>query len=383
MMQLHACGMLAADTQVLKEGTEEWFPYADAFKEVIHLPPVPRKSQGASFAGNTWTKVTDGVSSAAGLEKLEGAGAKNLFGNLFRKRTLEELEEHFSCGTSLTTPTLDKVDPTWPAPWVFMRLLGFSVIATIGFYWAIDRFKNLLFYPGWLFMGAFAVPFSVMFFFIETNVLRNVSFYRVLKLLFLGGLMSLIFTLFLSEMTSLGNWFGAMGAGPVEELAKMLAVVFVAKSWQRQHWTLNGILLGAAVGAGFAAFETAGYIFVFAANGGDGEAIMILRAFCAPFTHIIWAAATVGALWRFKGQKDFSFNMLKEWPVLRVLLFVITLHVLWNSPLTFPGVGDLLGGVIKYLILGILGWILVLLLIQDGLNQVRKAQGTANVSNPE
>ncbi len=383
MMELHACGMLAGDTQVLKEGTEEWFLYADAFKEVVNLPPVPQRSQSASFAGSTWAKVADGVSSAAGLERLEGAGAKSLFANLFRKRTLEELEEHFAVGTSLTTPPLDKVDASWPAPWVFMRLLGFSIITTIGFYWAILRFNNPLLYPGWLLMGAFAVPFSVMFFFIETNVLRNISFYRVLKLLFLGGLMSLIFALVLFETTDADRWFGAMAAGPLEELAKIVAVVFVAKHWERSHWTLNGMLLGAAVGSGFAAFETAGYIFMTAGQGGPQEGVMILRGFCAPFTHIIWAAATVGALWRVKGQQTFSFSMLKEWPVLRVLLFVMALHAIWNSPLAFPGVGDFLGVVIKYVVLGVLGWILVLLLIQSGLSQVKTAQKGTVSGNPE
>jgi RsiW-degrading membrane proteinase PrsW (M82 family) len=314
------------------------------------------------------------VSSAAGLERLEDAGAKGLFGALFQKRTLEDLEEHFAVGTKLTTPNLDQVQLGWPAPWVFMRLLGFSVIATIGFFWAINRFNNFLLYPGWLFMGAFAVPFSVMIFFLETNVLRNVSFYRVLKLLFLGGLMSLVFALVLFETTAADQWFGAVAAGPVEELAKLLAVVFIAKNWVRMHWTLNGMLLGAAVGAGFAAFETAGYILNTAVNGASETGVMILRAFFTPFTHIIWTAATAGALWRFKGTEPFSFGMLKEWSVLRILLFVMGLHALWNSPVMFPFFGEFLGYVIKWLILGLVGWVLVILLIQDGLNQVRKAR---------
>jgi len=380
MMELRACGMLAADTQVAKEGTEEWFLFDDVFNNPIKLPPVPGGTQAASISESAWSRVAGGVSSAAGLEKLEGASAKGLFGQLFQKRTIEDLEEHFAVGTTTTTPALDQVQTGWPAPWVFMRLLCFSVITTIGFFWAISRFDNFLLYPGWLFMGAFAVPFSVMIFFLETNILRNVSIYRVLKLLFLGGLMSLVFALVLYEMTSADRWFGAMAAGPLEELAKLLAVVLVARKWNRMHWTLNGMLLGAAVGAGFAAFETAGYILSTAVNGADETGVMILRALSTPFTHIIWTAATAGALWRFMGTKSFSFGMLKEWPVLRILLFVIGLHVLWNSPLMIPMLGDFMGYVVKWLILGIVGWILIILLIQDGLNQVKKAQaadGTA------
>lgn len=382
MMELRFCGLLSDDTPVAKEGSGEWLAYADAFKDLADATPVPGKQTGQSLAGSAWSRVADGVSNATGLEKLEGNGAKQLFGALFQKRTLEEMEDSFAVGTGLTTPDIQKVCAEWPAPWVFMRLLSFSVIVTIGFYWALQRFENIKLYPGWLFMGAFAVPVSVMFFFIETNVLRNISFYRVMKLLVFGGLVSLIFALFLFETTAAAQWFGAMAAGPVEELAKLMAVVFVAKQWKHMHYTLNGMLLGAAVGAGFAAFETAGYIFEHAISGGSDTAIMILRAMTTPFTHIIWTSATVGALWRFKGERDFGFGMLKEWPVLRILLFVMALHALWNSPLVFPLVGDFLGNVLKFLILGATGWLLVLMLIQSGLNQVKVLQASMGMPNP-
>jgi RsiW-degrading membrane proteinase PrsW (M82 family) len=383
MMELRACGMLTDATQVAKEGADEWTNYADAFKDAVKLPPVPPKQKGPSLVVNTWSRVTDGVSSATGLEKLEGHGAKSLFGALFSKRTIEEIEDSFAVGTANTTPTLKNVSADWPAPWVFMRLLSFSIVVTIGFYWALQRFDNIKLYPGWLFMGAFAVPISVMFFFVETNVLRNISLYRVLKLFFFGGLISLIFALFLFEMTAAAEWFGAMSAGPVEELAKLLAVAFVAKQWKNMHWTLNGMLLGAAVGAGFAAFETAGYIFEYAIKDGSDIQVMLLRAMTTPFTHIIYTACTAGALWRFKGERDFDFSMLKEWPVLRILLFVMALHAIWNSPLSVPLFGGLSGILLKSLILGVIGWLLVLMLIQSGLAQVKKAQEAANPITPQ
>ena len=47
-----------------------------------------------------------------------------------------------------------------------------------------------------------------------------------------------------------------MEAGVVEEVAKLLTVVVVMRS-TRYKYILNGILFGATVGAGFAAFETA------------------------------------------------------------------------------------------------------------------------------
>lgn len=368
--------MITDDTQVAMEGAGTWATYIDALGSSPVTTPVHAMVKGASIASNAWSRVADGVSSAVGLEKLEAHGAKTLFGALFQKRTIEDLENSFTFGTVHTTPQLKDVSDEWPAPWVFMRLLSFSIVVTIGFYWALQRFENIKLYPGWLFMGAFAVPVSVMFFFVETNVLRNISVYRVLKLFFYGGLISLIFALFLFEMTSAAEWFGAMAAGPVEELAKLGAVVFVAKKWKNMNWTLNGMLLGAAVGAGFAAFETAGYIFEFAILGGNDIAVMLLRAMSSPFTHIIWTACTAGALWRYKGENEFHFGMLKEWPVLRILLFVMATHAIWNSPLTVPFLGGLSAMLVKILILGAIGWMLVLMLIQSGLGQVRNAKNS-------
>ena len=49
-----------------------------------------------------------------------------------------------------------------------------------------------------------------------------------------------------------------MEAGIVEEVAKLLTVVVIMRN-VRYKYILNGILFGATVGAGFAAFETAGY----------------------------------------------------------------------------------------------------------------------------
>ncbi len=42
--------------------------------------------------------------------------------------------------------------------------------------------------PGVIMIGAFTVPFSALVFFFEMNTYRNISFYEVLKVFFLGCL---------------------------------------------------------------------------------------------------------------------------------------------------------------------------------------------------
>lgn len=371
MVELHRCGLIAPHTQVVREGSEAWEPFQIAFP----LAVAPRPGNGSSLAGATWNKMAGGISHAAGLERLDGMQAKGVFQEIFRKHTLEEMEECFAVGTLRTTPAWTDVQRGWPAPWVFVRLMTFSVLLAVVFTWALVHYGNMNLYPGWIFMGAFSIPFSVMVFFLETNVLRNISFYRILKLFLFGGFLSLVFTLFINEQVGgLFEWLGPAAAGPIEELAKLVAVVAIARNWRGTRWTLNGMLLGAAVGAGFAAFETSGYILHFDfTDSSGGLPIMILRGLLAPFTHVIWTASTAGALWRRMGERSFSPAMLVEWPVLRILLIAIGFHMLWNSDLTVPLVGGYLGYLLKYLLLGAMGWSLVLVLIQDGIAQVTMA----------
>jgi RsiW-degrading membrane proteinase PrsW (M82 family) len=362
--------MLNAETSVALEGAEDWQPLDVAFAN-LPKPPLPKITGNGALS-----KLAAGVGAVAGLESSEsGGGFRSIFKDVFKKRTIEDMERQFAVGIPETTPPVGQLDTHWPAPWVFFRLITFSVVATFGFYWLLMRMQDPVVLPAWIFVGAFGIPFSVLVFFMEANVLRNVSFYRVLKLFMLGGLLSLIFTTIFNEVTGLGNWMGWSAAGPIEEVAKILAVVAFAAKWRDKFWSLNGMLFGAAVGAGFAAFETAGYIL--ARSDGNFEMTMFIRALYAPFTHVIWTAATAAALWRVMGSRKFEFGMLIEWQFLRVLLFIAAIHALWNSSIVVPMVGMPLGLQFKFLGLGVIGWFLIILLIHDGLAQIRKAQQVA------
>jgi RsiW-degrading membrane proteinase PrsW (M82 family) len=362
-------GNLPATVLVARAGAESWSGFMNVATQRVSTSPAAPKANA-----NLIENLAGKISQASGLEKLEGFSLKQLFSQVFRHHTAEEIEEHFSSGTIMTTPPLQSVNPNWPTPWAFVRLLGLSLIAAAVFYWAFGRFENPLLIPGWLFVGSFGIPFSVLVFFIESNVLRNVSFYRVLSLMFLGGLMSLIFSLFLFEYAHLlSSWLGAMAAGIVEETGKLLAVVFFTRHWSRFGWTLNGLLFGAAVGTGFSAFESAGYIFR-EDNISDAVTVMSIRACLSPLTHTIWTAAAAAALWRVKQNQHFEWSMLKDAKFLRIFLIVVVLHTLWNSPLQIPVVGPELGFIGFRLLLGLVGWIIVLLLMQSGLKEVRSAR---------
>jgi RsiW-degrading membrane proteinase PrsW (M82 family) len=359
-------GVITHDRMLIKEGTDTWISVGDFLVKNGVAATFERGKAAAILTG-----LGERVSQASGLEKLDGFSGRSFFSQVFGKHTSEEIEEHFTAGTRDTTPELSKINTGWPTPWAFFRIFSVSILLSVIFYWALGRFNNINLYPGYLFVGSFGLPLAVLVFFFEVNILRNVSFYRVLYLLVMGGLFSLVLSLFLFELSDLHSWLGAMSAGLVEEVGKLLAVIFLVRHWKNYNWILNGMLFGAAVGVGFAAFETAGYVF---RSIGAGEETMILRGLLAPFGHPIWTALAAGALWMVKGDRVFAWSMLKDPRFLRVFAFSVGLHVLWNSPISVPLLGGMTGDLAFRLMLGIVGWLLVLMLVQAGIKQVRQKQ---------
>jgi len=258
LKQMAAAGIISDETLVIQEGKSDWVSYC----QLKILPDETSEMQAQSYsAKKALTTLADKLSDASGLEKLEGFSIQNLFSAVFKKHSPEEVEEHFISGTAKTTPNLSDVLAVWPTPWAFVRLLFISLILFAGFYFATLQFENYRLIPGFLFVGCFGIPFSVLVFFMEINILHNISFYRVSMMMLLGGLLSLIISLFLFRVSDNLGDFGAMISGPIEETGKLLAVVYISKKWSNKNWILNGLLLGAAVGTGFEAFEDAGYCF--------------------------------------------------------------------------------------------------------------------------
>ena len=190
----------------------------------------------------------------------------------------------------------------------------------------------------------------------------------------LGGILSLIVTLF---------WDGIISSsirlplpGIIEEVGKASVLLLFVKN-AKYRWTLNGLLLGGAIGAGFAGFESAGYALRALLSGSDDpvgtvQQIILLRGVLAPGGHVAWAALEGAALWKVKGDRPFSGAMVQDARFLRVLGLSMVLHTVWDIQLFIP-VPELL-----YLpllgVLSVVAWIAIFGFIQDGLKQVQAAQ---------
>jgi RsiW-degrading membrane proteinase PrsW (M82 family) len=362
-------GAVFLDGQRTQHGTLEAQQQLRAGRSIWQLGSAPANDL-SSFLGNIGQRISD----VAGVEKIEGFDLSTMFSEVWRKRTDEEMEDYFAVGADTTTPQLKDVDTSWPRPWLFVKIFVLAALVYLGLVFAFQTFNNVLMIPALLTMGAFVMPFSLLIFFFEVNVPRNVPLYQILKMLFLGGILSVIMALALFQVTKVGSsetitWPGAVGIGLIEEAGKVGALLLIVNKL-KYRWLLNGMLFGAAVGTGFAAFESAGYAFTAAGDYGSDamlHSITMRGLLCVCGGHVLWCALTGAALWRVRGDRKFEWSMLQDFRFLRVYGLAAGMHALWDSPLNLPMYS-------KYIALGFVAWVAVLSFVQVGLKQVRAAQ---------
>jgi RsiW-degrading membrane proteinase PrsW (M82 family) len=370
LTKLIAEGGVDRNALVWRPGLAEWTPAASV-PELASVapppPPLPQKA-GKGFLSNLGARI----STASELPTISGMPVREiLVGGLQKKTASEDIEEEFIVGTRSTTPDLSAVATTWPAPRVFWRILAGALATYFLLYLGVKQFGNSNFVPGLIVIGSFVVPFSVVVLFFELNVPKNVSIYQVGKMLMLGGALSLIATMFLFDFipgSGVGAIVPAMLTGVIEETGKALALLIVLFS-ARYRWQLNGLLFGAAVGAGFAGFESAGYALRVAFDGGMDAALgnITLRALLSPGGHVIWTAMVGSAIWRVKGDRPFRLDMLVHRDVVRRWAIAVILHGLWDADLYVHPY-------IQLAILVVVGWYIVLAILKQALEEVAAAK---------
>ena len=308
---------------------------------------------------------------------------RDLFSKVFKRHTLDESEEIFIAGTKNTTPDVSSLSSSWPKPWLFSRIFLMFFITFVSLYICYELFDNLNALPGMIFIGAIAVPISLLVFFMEVNVPRNISFYEVLKVFFIGGGSSLVVALVLYMYFTPGEplgYFDAIIVGFVEEVAKLLVVAHFIKRNPEANYVLNGILLGAAVGAGFATFETAGYIL----NSGlsDGGSVMmlvmLLRGLLAPGGHVAWAAIAGGALLLAKRDRMLSIKHYFDYRFIIFFWLAIAMHAIWDMPIY---ISDIIP--VVQIVMTLFAWVILFVLMSAGLKEVSRKSLEAYISEQD
>ncbi|MEV6810814.1 PrsW family glutamic-type intramembrane protease [Micromonospora sp. NPDC051296] len=140
--------------------------------------------------------------------------------------------------------------------------------------------------------------------------------------------------------------------GLIEEAAKLVVPAVILLLWRRRPRSpSDGLVIGVASGAGFAALETMGYALraLVTSKGSLGavEEVLLFRGLTAPAAHLSWTGVTAAALFALAAAPS-----ARRW-----LLFVVTylgaviLHVCW----------DAVNAPLAYVVIGVvsLGWVLL------------------------
>jgi RsiW-degrading membrane proteinase PrsW (M82 family) len=186
-------------------------------------------------------------------------------------------------------------------------------------------------FPTVVMVGNFLIPITYVAFFYQHRHLSGLTLGSTAKGFIYGGLLgviaaSLLEPLFISRL----DFATAFVVGLIEEFAKILGILVIARQL-RHDSELDGIILGAAAGMGFAALESNGYAFsAFLRSGGSLSAtvgVTMLRGILSPVGHGTWTAILAGVLFRESEPDRFRFNF----KVFGAYLTVVILHGLWDG----------------------------------------------------
>ena len=211
--------------------------------------------------------------------------------------------------------------------------------------------------PTIILVGSFLIPVTFVTYALGRTD-QVVTAQRIFSAFVYGGLLGVLGASVL-ESAFLGRPSGLsyLGVGLIEEAVKLVALWLLARRLPR-YTVRDGIVLGAAVGFGFAAFESAGYAFnaLFTATGLSLPNLLeteVLRGILAPLGHGLWTAILGAALFAAAARRG---RLRPTRSVLGWYAAVVLLHWLWDAS----------RGVAVWLTLVLTGTPVQWLLIQEG-----------------
>ena len=319
-------------------------------------------------------------------------GFLNLIAYVFCIHSGKEIDEI----SASRKATIADMNGLWPRPWLYSRVLFIFVLSFSMLYacWVVEgkgEYSTLL--PGMTIIGTLAFPLSMLIFFFECNKFRSISLLSVLRYFLIGSCVSIVITFIFTFLFNIGletrvsvpieirkalglwyktirpfYWVDSHPAIPMliavlfEEFGKTLIIYIFLMHYRQQCYILQGMLIGAAVGAGFAVFESAGYAM---AGNTDIIGSILTRGLMSPACHTAWGALIGGGTMLInRGVLKYKFLINPKFSAL--YLFVCLLHFAWNYLL------DTNYTLNHNLQLSVFTWFLLLMLLWAGVLQIRK-----------
>jgi RsiW-degrading membrane proteinase PrsW (M82 family) len=257
---------------------------------------------------------------------------------------------------ALTHPSITAASPTESTllrrfGWFWVLVVG--TVLFVGVERTLVATQNPNLVPAALLLGAAVVPAAFVAFISGRRLPYSVGGAAIGAAAFFGGVIGLIMagTLEYDAARDLGS-LSMIGVGLIEETSKLVIPLVILLFAKRYRTPANGLLLGVAAGAGFAALETMGYAFttLLTSRGSITATVdeLLLRGFLSPAGHMAWTGIAATALYTAAAA---------GWQRRRVVEFVVAfavavgLHALWDSQSSLIGTA-----VVAVVSLAALGW---------------------------
>ncbi|BBG04005.1 MULTISPECIES: PrsW family glutamic-type intramembrane protease [Pseudonocardia] len=228
--------------------------------------------------------------------------------------------------------------------WIAVLVVGVVLTLAVDRALALTRDPNLV--PALILLGATTVPAAFLVFVHGRRLPYDIGAGTVAAVAVLGGVIGSTAAAVLEYATR--QAFGTLPAacvGLIEEGGKLLVPLGVLLALRQHRSAADGLLLGVAVGAGFAALETMGYAVSTLTNSHDGLTttldLLALRGLLSPAGHMAWTGIATAALfaaagsgWTLRGVARFA----------AAFAAAVGLHLAWDTTRSLPVIAAVAAG---------------------------------------
>jgi RsiW-degrading membrane proteinase PrsW (M82 family) len=260
---------------------------------------------------------------------------------------------------------------SWVRKWAWVGTLVIGAALYLAVLAVLMDTRNPNLFPTMILLGAIVVPLTFVTFADGRSGRWLIDGQTLGICLVFGGVVGVVVAGLLEydAMRRLGM-LPMLGVGLIEETAKLVvpAILVIFFGHRYRGSVGRGIVIGVAVGTGFAILETMGYAFValLQSDGsvGAAEQTLFIRGLLSPAGHAAWTGLACWGLWRFvtapSGRHFAGFLVMYG--------LAVALHTTWDG----------IGGRITYLVVGTISIGLLLF----GLRRAQRAEAVPATPAP-
>lgn len=215
--------------------------------------------------------------------------------------------------------------------WIIVLVVGVGLFESVR--QALLNTGNPNFVPSLILLGAAVMPATFVAFLYALRLPYTASTGMLATVAVIGGVIGIVVAGLLEYKTLLRlNTLPMLAVGLIEETSKLIVPVVVLIAVRRLRNGADGLLLGVAAGAGFAALETMGYAFVVLIQSGGNlsavDGVLLLRGLLSPAAHMAWTGLTGAAI-----GAAFAAGWTRRSILICIVAFAfaVGLHTTWDT----------------------------------------------------